>query len=143
MDRIITPTKIINLNERGKTSLVSARLDREIMVSDIAYYKINSTEKLDLKTNDYIEIFGEKYKINKRPTEKKLSKSEYIYDVEFEGLMYDLSKAKFFNADATGYKTTSSFSLTGTIEAFLIVIKKNLQRISTKWEIGDIVTGKP
>lgn len=142
MDRIITPTKIINLNERGKTSLVSARLDREIMVSDIAYYKINSTEKLDLKINDYVEIFGEKYKINKRPTEKKLSKSEYIYDVEFEGLMYDLSKAKFFNADVTGYKTTSSFSLTGTIEAFLIVIKNNLQRISAKWEIGHFVNGE-
>lgn len=142
MDRIITPTKIINLNERGKTSLVSARLDREIMVSDIAYYKINSTEKLDLKINDYVEIFGEKYKINKRPLEKKLSKSEYIYDVEFEGLMYDLSKAKFFNADATGYKTTSSFSLTGTIETFLIVIKNNLQRISAKWEIGHFVNGE-
>lgn len=142
MDRIITPTKIINLNERGKTSLVSARLDREIMVSDIAYYKINSTEKLDLKINDYVEIFGKKYKINKRPTEKKLSKSAYVYDVEFEGLMYELSKAKFFNTDATGFKTTSSFSLTGTIETFLIVIKNNLQRISTKWEIGHFVNGE-
>jgi hypothetical protein len=139
MDRIITPTKIINLNERGKTSLVSARLDREIMASDKAFYKINSSEKLDLKVNDFVEIFGRKYKINKRPFENKVSNSEFIYDVEFEGLMYEFSKCKFFNADATGFKTSSDFTLTGNIEAFLICLKNNLKRISSKWEIGHFV----
>ena len=52
MDRIITPNKIINLNERGKTSIESAKLDREIMTSDFASYKIKSSEKLDLKINE-------------------------------------------------------------------------------------------
>lgn len=142
MDRIITPNKIINLNERGKTSIESAKLDREIMTSDFASYKIKSSEKLDLKINDYVEIFGRKYKINKRPTEQKLSETDYVYDIDFEGLMYDLSKCKFFNADATSFKTTSDFSLTGTIEVFLICLKNNLQRISTKWEIGHFVNGE-
>ena len=142
MDRIITPNKIINLNERGKTSIESAKLDREIMTSDFASYKIKSSEKLDLKINDYVEIFGEKYKINKRPTEQKLSETDYVYDIDFEGLMYDLSKCKFFNADATGYKTDFNFPLTGTIEVFLICLKNNLQRISTKWEIGHFTNGE-
>lgn len=142
MDRIITPTKIINLNERGKTSIESAKLDREIMTSDFASYKIKSSGKLDLKINDYVEIFGRKYKINKRPTEQKLSETDYVYDIDFEGLMYDLSKCKFFNADATSFKTTSDFSLTGTIEVFLICLKNNLQRISTKWEIGHFTNGE-
>ena len=142
MDRIITPNKIINLNERGKTSIESAKLDREIMTSDFASYKIKSSEKLDLKINDYVEIFGRKYKINKRPTEQKLSETDYVYDIDFEGLMYDLSKCKFFNADATSFKTTSDFSLTGTIEVFLICLKNNLQRISTKWEIGHFTNGE-
>ncbi len=143
MDRIITPTKIIYLKSKGEDiNLISAKLDRELMTSDIAYYKINSSKKLDLKINDYVEIFGRKYKINKRPTEQKLSESEYVYDVEFEGLMYDLAKCKFFNYDANGYKTSSEFSLTANIEGFLLVIKNNLQRISTKWEIGHFTNGE-
>ena len=141
MDKIITGDNIIYLNKRGSTSITSATLRKGIMTDDTATYKIESANPLEIKINSTIDIFGKTYRVNNSPQWVKNSENSYSYDVVFEGVMYDLQKIMYFNADGTGFKTDSNFSLIGTIEVFLLCLKNNLQRLSLNWEIGAYQVG--
>lgn len=136
MDKVITNGNIINLIERGKTSIVSASLSKGIMTDDTATYRVLSAFPLDIKINSTINIFGKTYRVNNKPEWSKTAENSYSYDIKFEGILFDLRKCMLFNADDTGFKTDSDFSLIGTIEVFLLCIKNNIKRLSPNWVIG-------
>ena len=136
MDKVITNGNIVPLQKRGKTKIVSATLQKGIMTDDTAQYKIIASEPLEIKINSTIEIFGKTYRVNNKPQWQKTAENSYSYDVTFEGVMYDLRKCMLFNADDTGFKTDSDFSLIGTIEVFLLCLKNNVKRLSPNWMIG-------
>lgn len=136
MDRVVTGNNIINLVERGKTSIQSAVLSKGVMTDDSAKYSIISAFPLDLKINSTINIFGKTYRVNNKPEYTKTAENSYLYSVEFQGVLYDLRNVMFFNADDNGFKTTSDFTLIGNIELFLLAIKNNLKRFSLDWIIG-------
>lgn len=136
MDTVITGNNVINLRERGKISIASASLTKGVMTDDTAKYKIVSAAPIDIKINSTIDIFGKTYRVNNKPEWTKTAENSYAYDVTFEGVMYDLRKCMMFNADGTGFKTDSDFSLIGTIEVFLLCLRNNIVRLSENWEIG-------
>lgn len=142
MDKVVTGDNIIYLNKRGSTSITSATLRKGVMTDDTASYKIESTQPLEIKINSTIDIFGKSYRVNNSPQWVKNAENSYSYDVLFEGVMYDLQKVMYFNADGTGFKTDSDFSLIGTIEVFLLCLKNNLKRLSLDWEIGTYQVGE-
>lgn len=133
---------LFNLIERGKRSVDSASLNRVLLSDDSLNIKLNSREKLDILINDYFILFGSVYRINTLPSYVKNSNSLYEYTIIAQGLMFDLLRCKFFNADGTGFKTDIDFPLIGNIETFLICIKNNMLRFSSNWEIGNFINGE-
>lgn len=126
----------LDLVERGKRTVSDATLSKSLLSDDSVKLKVASNSILDIKINDTFQVFGENYRINTLPGVKKVNNSHYQYDIEGQGLMYDLLRCKFFNADGAGFKTDTDFPLIGDLELFLTVVKNNMQRFSALWEIG-------
>lgn len=133
---------LFNLIERGKRSVESATLNRVLLSDDSVSIKLNSREKLDILINDYFVLFGSVYKINTLPSITEVNNTRFEYTITAQGLMFDLLRCKFFNADGAGFKTDIDFPLIGTIETFLICLKNNMERFSAGWEIGNFVNGE-
>lgn len=127
---------LFNLVERGKRSVESAAISRALLSDDTLTIRMKSSAVLDIKINDYFVLFGSIYRLNALPNVNKISDTEYEYDIIAQGLMYDMLRCKYFNADGTGQKFNLEFPLIGTIETFLICLKNNMQRLSVDWEIG-------
>lgn len=132
----------LSLVERGKRTITSASLGQGMLTDDTVKFSVISNSHLDIKINDTIEVFGSIYRINVLPSFKKNGNSSYSYEIEAQGLMYDLLRCKFFNADGEGFKTTTNFPLIGNLEVFLIAIRNNMRRYSIDWEIGSFVNAE-
>lgn len=128
----------IDLVERGKRTINDATLTRTMLSDDTVDLKVSSNSVLDIRVNDYFSLFGENYRINQVPEVDKINDSNYNYIIKAQGLMYDLLRCKFFNADGSGFKTTLDFPLIGTLELFLTVIKNNMSRFSDKWDFAPL-----
>lgn len=126
----------LDLVSRGKRTINSATQNKVILSDDSVTIRVQSNSVLDIKINDTFEVYGDVYRINQMPSVTKYNEMSYEYDIVGQGLMFDLLRCKFFNADGTGVKTTRDFPLTGTIEVFLLALKANMQRLSADWEIG-------
>ena len=131
----------INLVERGKRTIQSATLSQGLLTDDTVRYSVLSNAVLDIKINDTIDVFGSVYRINSLPSVTKTQNNLYQYEITGQGLMFDLLRCKFFNADAVGFKTDTEFPLIGDLELFLNVIINNMVRLDADWELGNIPTG--
>lgn len=132
----------LDLVERGHRTIVSASQRKVLLSDDSVTVRVNSNSPLGVKINDTFEVYGDVYRINQLPSVTKNNESSYDYEIIGQGLMYDLLRCKFFNADGEGFKTTTSFSLVGQIEVFLIAIANNMQRFSALWEVGNFTNGE-
>lgn len=133
---------LFNLVERGKRSVESAAISKALLSDDTLTIRMKSSSVLDIKINDYFVLFGSIYRLNSLPNVNKISNTEYEYDIIAQGLMYDMLRCKYFNADGTGQKFNLEFPLIGTIETFLICLKNNMQRLSLDWEIGNFTNAE-
>jgi len=133
---------LFNLVERGKRSVESAAISKALLSDDTLTIRMKSSSVLDIKINDYFLLFGSIYRLNSLPNVNKISNTEYEYDIIAQGLMYDMLRCKYFNADGTGQKFNLEFPLIGTIETFLICLKNNMQRLSLDWEIGNFTNAE-
>lgn len=133
---------IFNLIEKGKRTVESASLNRVLLSDDALSIRMNSVSVLDIRINDYFIVFGSLYRINALPTVDKKSNSQYEYNITAQGLMFDLLRCKYFNADATGFGPDLEFPLIGTIETFLVALRNNMQRFASNWEIGTFTNGE-
>ncbi len=133
---------LFNLVERGKRSVESAAISKALLSDDTLTIRMKSSSVLDIKINDYFLLFGSIYRLNALPNVNKISETEYEYDIIAQGLMYDMLRCKYFNADGTGQKFNLEFPLIGTIETFLICLKNNMQRLSLDWEIGNFTNAE-
>ena len=124
------------LVERNSRTIKSAVLSQELLADDSVNVKVESRTALDLKINDYTLINGLTYRINQLPSVTKNSENNFEYDLVFQGLMFDLKRCKFFNADANDFKTELEFPLIGDLEFFLTVVRNNMRRFSIDWEVG-------
>ena len=127
----------LQLVERNSRTIKSAVLSQELLADDSVNVKVESKNALDLKINDYIFIDGLTYRINQLPSVTKNAENNFEYDLIFQGLMFDLKRCKFFNADANDFKTELEFPLIGDLEFFLTVVRNNMRRFSIDWEVGN------
>ncbi|WP_284464906.1 phage tail protein [Chryseobacterium sp.] len=141
-DIIRSEQTLFSLVERGKRSIQTATITKTMLSDDTASFKVISDSELDLKINDAVELYGQVYRINSLPDVNKVNSRRYEYDIKAQGLMYDLLRCKFFNADGTGTKFETEFPLIGTIETFLLCIKNNMHRFAVEWEIGNFTNGE-
>lgn len=134
---------IIALFQREPLRTVTkAEQVQDLLGQDVLNISVMSVEPLDLTIGQRVTSFGKTYYLNQLPTAQAKGERHFEYDLTFEGPQYTLRRAVFFNADITGFNTTSDFPLTGDCELFLDVLIKNLSRVfgAGKWIKGQFPT---
>ena len=86
---------------------------------NVATVKFNKPAKVDLQINDYIDVYSKRYVLNTLP-ELKESSHYFEYTARFEGRMFELGKAQYFDGINT------EFQLTGDLDFFVDLIVSNM-----------------
>ena len=134
---------IIALFQREPLRTVTkAEQVQDLLGQDVLNMSVTSVEPLELTIGQRVTTFGKTYYLNQLPTAQVKGERHFEYDLTFEGPQYTLRRAVFFNADITGFNTTSYFPLTGDCELFLDVLINNLSRVfgAGKWNKGQFPT---
>lgn len=89
---------------------------------------------------DVITVFGRDYRLNRLPKVSKTGMQEYQYDLEFEGIQYDLMRVTYdVNTNTTNnqLQDIQGDSLTGDLKRFMEVLISNANRVFPgKWALG-------
>lgn len=111
---------------------------QDLLSTDRITLSIASSQPMLFYLGDYIVYGGRKFTLNLNPTLQKQAEDVYLYDMQFEGVQYDLLRKKYFNYDAQGFYTTGDFPLTGEINVFLLALINNANRDETEynWILG-------
>ena len=113
-------------------------------------WALNADDKLEITVEspfpqhydigDSVTVFGRVYRLNRLPKESKTGMHEFSYDLEFEGVQYDLLRAHYnVTIDTTKnvLQDVTGDSLTGDLHLFLEVLVANANRVFPgKWAIG-------
>lgn len=87
-----------------------------------------------------ITVFGRDYRLNRLPKVSKTGMQEYQYDLEFEGIQYDLMRVTYdvnINTTNNQLQDIQGDSLTGDLKRFMEVLISNANRVFPgKWALG-------
>jgi len=116
---------------------------QKLIGEDYVKLDFESPVPVNLGINDYIEVFGRKFFLNTMPVVTKKGDRLFAYECSFEGYVYDLGKVSFLDTDAMGIHVSHEFFLTGKLEDFLGIIRRNLARIypPDTWDCINTLTG--
>lgn len=115
----------------------------KLMGEDYVQLNFDSPFQLNIVLNDYIIYKERKFTLNTLPVVTKKGIRIYNYECSFEAAIYNLGKVAYLDTDETGIHLSYEFYITGTLEAFLGVIKNNLKRVfgDTAWNCVNTYTG--
>ena len=136
----------LKLNSKENVSAVSkATQTVELLGADVVDISVNSAKKLSFYIGDKITVIGRDYTLNTPARERKISENEFQYDLQFEGVQYDLLRATFnvnINTTTNAIQDISGDSVTGNIKMFLDILVSNANRVfgSGKWLVGSYPT---
>ena len=113
----------ISLRQRSTViNVTRATQSVELLGNDVVDISVESAVKLYFQIGDKITIVGRDYTLNIPPKETKLPENKFRYDLQFEGVQYDLSRATYdVNIDTTGSDLYAD-ALTGNMKLFLDVL---------------------
>lgn len=119
----------------------SATQNVELLGRDTVSLTVKSALPITFDVGDKIVIIGRVYTLNLPPVERKAGARLYFYDLEFEGMQYELMRAAYsVNVDTTTneIQDISGDSLTGDLKLFLDVLVSNANRVfgSGSWAVG-------
>ena len=127
-------------NRRTATDISSATQNWALNAEDTVSITVVSPFPQTYGIGDKITIFGRDYKLNRLPKVKKTGMHEFQYDLEFEGIQYDLFRVTY---DVTIDTTTNELqdvqgdTLTGDLHRFMTVLVANANRVFPgKWVLG-------
>jgi hypothetical protein len=127
-------------SKRTATQIKSAKQTMALLGEDVVDVNVESPFPQTYSIGDKITVFGRVYKLNQLPKVKKTGMREFSYDLQFEGVQYDLLCATY---DLTIDTTTNQLqdvqadSLTGDLRRFATVLISNVCRVFPgKWVLG-------
>lgn len=127
-------------SKRTATQIKSAKQTMALLGDDVVDVNVESPFPQTYGIGDKITVFGRVYKLNQLPKVKKTGMREFSYDIQFEGVQYDLLCATY---DLTIDTTTNELqdvqadSLTGDLRRFATVLITNANRVFPgKWVLG-------
>lgn len=101
---------------------------------------VQSCVNLDFIIGYKITIIGKQYTLNLPAKFTKNAEDRFVYEMQFEGVAYDLLRANYsVNVDTTSntIQDVSGDSLTGDLKMFLDVLISNANRVyPSKWSLG-------
>lgn len=128
-------------NRRMVTHIVSATQSWALNADDIVTISVESTLPLTFEIGDELTVFGRDYTLNRLPKITKGGAFDFKYDLEFEGIQYDLLRVMYdVNIDTTSneLQDIQGESLTGNLRRFMTVLIANMNRVfPNKWILGD------
>lgn len=138
----------LNLYNRNATSLstVTSGEQRQTLNSDdIVMITVESAVKITFDIGDRLNVFGRWYKINRLPTVKKTGNRLFTYNIELEGVQYDLARVVYdltIDTTSNALQDVQADMLTGNLQRFATVLIANANRVFPgKWVLGDFPAG--
>jgi hypothetical protein len=135
-------TTVPMVNRRTVTGISSAKQNRELLGKDTVNITVESPFAQKYDIGDSITAFGRIYRLNRLPKVSKTGNHSFQYELEFEGVQYDLMRATYdLTIDTTNneLQDVQGDSLTGDLSRFAKVLVSNANRIFGEgaWELGD------
>ena len=121
-------------------AITSARQSFKLLGEDVVSMTVESTDVIPFRIGDYITVFGRMYTLNRLPEMTKAGANRYTYNLEFEGIAYEMTRAIYeLSIDTTNnqLQDVQGDSLTGDLRRFASVIVSNMNRVFPgKWVLG-------
>lgn len=122
------------------TAITAAKQTWALNAEDTIAITVVSPFPQSYGIGDVITVFGRDYRLNRLPKVSKTGMQEYQYDLEFEGIQYDLMRVTYdVNINTTNNKLQDiqGDSLTGDLKRFMEVLISNANRVFPgKWAFG-------
>ncbi|MDD3019460.1 MAG: hypothetical protein PHX61_00605 [Alphaproteobacteria bacterium] len=127
-------------SKRTATEIKSAKQSWALLADDVVSISIESPFPQTYGIGDHFTVFGRAYKLNRLPKVKKTGMHAFSYDLEFEGIQYDLIRATYdLTIDTTNnqLQDVQSDTLTGNLRRFSTVLISNANRVfPNTWVLG-------
>ncbi len=126
--------------KRTATAIKSAKQTWELLGNDVVNITIESPFKQVYNIGDTITVFGRVYRLNRLPHATKTGMHANSYDLEFEGVQYDLIRVTYdLTIDTTNneLQEIQADSLCGDLRTFANVLISNTNRVfPDTWVLG-------
>lgn len=126
-------------SRRTATSITAAKQTWALNAEDTIAITVVSPFPQSYGIGDAITVFGRDYRLNRLPKVKKSGFAEYQYDLEFEGIQYDLLRVTYdvnINTTNNELQDIQGDSLTGDLKRFMDVLISNANRVFPgKWAL--------
>lgn len=127
-------------SRRTATGITAAKQNWALNAEDTINITVVSPFPQSYGIGDTITVFGRDYKLNRLPKVKKTGMAEFQYDLEFEGIQYDLFRVTYdLTIDTTKneLQDIQGDTLTGDLKRFMDVLVSNANRVFPgKWAVG-------
>lgn len=129
------------LAKRGNSQGFTQAMQRwDLQGADIVSVTVESAIPMTYGIGDKINVFGREYKLNRLPKVTKNANYHFVYELEFEGIQYDLLRVTYdLTIDTTSnqLQDIQADSLTGNLQRFATVLIANANRVFPgKWSLG-------
>lgn len=122
------------------TAITAAKQTWALNAEDTIAITVVSPFPQSYGIGEVITVFGRDYRLNRLPKVSKTGMQEYQYDLEFEGIQYDLMRVTYdvnINTTNNQLQDIQGDSLTGDLKRFLEVLISNANRVFPgKWALG-------
>lgn len=122
------------------TAITAAKQTWGVNAEDTIAITVVSPFPQSYGIGDVITVFGRDYRLNRLPKVSKTGMQEYQYDLEFEGIQYDLMRVTYdvnINTTNNQLQDIQGDSLTGDLKRFIKVLISNANRVFPgKWALG-------
>lgn len=122
------------------TAITAAKQNWALNAEDTIAITVVSPFPQSYGIGDVITVFGRDYRLNRLPKVSKTGMQEYQYDLEFEGIQYDLMRVTYdvnINTTNNQLQDIQGDSLTGDLKRFMKVLISNANRVFPgKWALG-------
>lgn len=112
---------------------------KRIMGENNVVVNFRDTRNILFRINDYCVVFGETYKLRRKPPATKNSDLDYEYSLTFESEGNDLAKAQYLFWDSANELTVGDFSLMGNADTFMDLLLQNVLKTSSGWQKGQVI----
>src|SRR5690554_2022450 len=138
----------INLYSKNASTLstvTNAEQSQGLNSDDLVRITVESAVKITFDIGDKMNILGRWYKINRLPTVKKTGNRLFTYNIELEGVQYDLARVVYdltIDTTSNALQDVQADMLTGNLQRFATVLIANANRVFPgKWVLGDFPAG--
>ena len=122
------------------TAITAAKQTWALNAEDTIAITVVSPFPQSYGIGDVVTVFGRDYRLNRLPKVSKTGMQEYQYDLEFEGIQYDLMRVTYdvnINTTNNQLQDIQGDSLTGDLKRFMDVLISNANRVFPgKWALG-------